>query len=238
MALPKLNNDTPRYELTIPSTKEKVKYRPFLVKEQKNILVALESQDAKQILGSVMACIESCIPDCDSKKLATFDVDYMFTQVRSKSVGEKSNINAVCVKCEEDNQIEIDLSQINLNDVEIKDTIIKLNDEISVKMKYPTYNDMMNNPELFKEGIGSTDVMFETIYLCIDSIMTEEEHILIKDEPREEVEVFINSLTTAQLEKIIEFIQAMPTIEHSHEYTCQACGEKSTQVFSGIQDFF
>ena len=100
MALPVLSNDKPTYEVVVPSTQETFKFRPFLVKEQKSLLIAFESQDNKQILTTMLNCIESCVPGIDLNKLATFDMDYIFTQIRAKSVGEKSTILTKCIKCE------------------------------------------------------------------------------------------------------------------------------------------
>ena len=107
MALPVLSNDKPMYEVQVPSTQETYKFRPFLVKEQKSLLIAFESQDNKQILTTMLNCIESCVPGIDLNKLATFDMDYIFTQIRAKSVGEKSTIVTKCIKCEEENKVEI-----------------------------------------------------------------------------------------------------------------------------------
>ena len=103
MALPVLSNDKPMYEVVVPSSQETYKFRPFLVKEQKSLLIAFESQDNKQILTTMLNCIESCIPGLDMKKLATFDMDYLFTQIRAKSVGETSTVLSACVKCKEEN---------------------------------------------------------------------------------------------------------------------------------------
>ena len=115
MALPQLKNDVPKYEMTVPSTGEVVKYRPFLVKEQKVLLVAFESKDSKQILNSMLDSISSCVPNIKLDSLATFDVDYMFTQVRSKSVGETSRILHACQNCNEENEVKVRLDQIKVN---------------------------------------------------------------------------------------------------------------------------
>ena len=115
MALPQLKNDVPKYEMTVPSTGEVVKYRPFLVKEQKVLLVAFESKDSKQILNSMLDSISSCVPNIKLDSLATFDVDYMFTQVRSKSVGETSTILHACQNCNEENEVKVRLDQIKVN---------------------------------------------------------------------------------------------------------------------------
>ena len=108
MALPVLSNDKPTYEVVIPSSQETFKFRPFLVKEQKSLLVAYESQDMKQILNAMLNCIETCVPGINVKDLATFDVDYIFTQVRAKSVGESATILSACVECNEENEVKID----------------------------------------------------------------------------------------------------------------------------------
>lgn len=238
MALPRLNNDAPQYELTIPSTGKKVKYRPFLVKEQKNLLVALESKDPKNIVNSVLFSIESCVDDVNASKLATFDVDYLFTQIRGKSVGETSKIAVPCVECEEESTVTINLDDININIKELKDNIIKLTPDISIKMKYPTYDDMMQNEVLFHSKSNNTEILFETISTCIESVMTENDNIIFKDEPKEEKETFINSLTNEQLEKISLFIDSIPTLKHEVKHVCLKCNHENSTILQGIQDFF
>ena len=151
MALPKLSNDRPIYEMVVPSTQETVKYRPFLVKEQKSMLVAFESQDPKQILDSMLVSIESCVPGINLKKLATFDIDYMFTQVRSKSVGETSTILYACTECKEENEVKINLQDIKMEGDQVKPSLIKINDDISVQMKFPTYGDVIAQNVFSKE---------------------------------------------------------------------------------------
>ena len=114
MALPKLNT-APKYELTVPSTGEKVRFRPFLVKEQKILLIAYESKDRKNIIQAILDTIDSCVEELDVKKLTTFDVDFIFTNIRSKSVGEKITVNMNCKSCSTPNEIEIDLDEIPSN---------------------------------------------------------------------------------------------------------------------------
>ena len=237
MALPKLSNDRPIYEMVVPSTKETVKYRPFLVKEQKSMLVAFESQDQKQILNSMLACIESCVPGVDVMKLATFDVDYMFTQVRSKSVGETSTVLSACTECREENEVKINLADINVKSDGLKTEVIEISDDISLEMKYPTYEDTLGyvKSEL---SDNAAETMFNSIATCINAVQTKEENILLKHEPREEIETFINSLTTQQLEKITSFVDGMPTLIHEQKYTCKKCGHENTLQMKGLQDFF
>ena len=237
MALPKLSNDRPIYEMVVPSTKETVKYRPFLVKEQKSLLVAFESQDQKQILNSMLACIESCVPGVDVMKLATFDVDYMFTQVRSKSVGETSTVLSACTECREENEVKINLADINVKSDGLKTEVIEISDDISLEMKYPTYEDTLGyvKSEL---SDNAAETMFNSIATCINAVQTKDENILLKHEPREEIETFITSLTTQQLEKITSFVDGMPTLIHEQKYTCKKCGHENTLQMKGLQDFF
>ena len=198
MALPVLSNDKPMYEVQIPSTQETFKFRPFLVKEQKSLLVAYESQDMKQILNAMLNCIETCVPGINVKDLATFDVDYIFTQVRAKSVGESATILSACVECNEENEVKINLEDIKMESSEIKTKVIPITDKINVEMKYPTYNDMLGNPNFMKQGTNQTEILFESIVSCMHSVQTEDDNIVISLEPREEIEKFVNSLNNEQ----------------------------------------
>ena len=237
MALPKLSNDRPIYEMVVPSTKETVKFRPFLVKEQKNLLVAFESKDQKQILNSMLACIESCVPGVNVMKLATFDVDYMFTQVRSKSVGETSKVLSACTNCNEENEVTINLNDIEVKSDGLKTEMIEITDDISIEMKYPTYEDTLSFTQSDVEASAS-EMLFNSIASCLNAVQTKEENILLKHEPKEEIETFINSLTTAQLEKVTQFINKIPTLIHEQKYTCKKCGHENTLAMKGLQDFF
>ena len=238
MALPRVSNDRPIYEMVVPSTKETVKFRPFLVKEQKSLLVAFESKDPKQILNSMLGCIESCVPGINVKQLATFDVDYMFTQVRSKSVGETSTILTACQNCNEENEVSINLQEIQIDADGMKSEVIEINDDISVEMRYPTYQDMLNKSQALKNETSTADALFDSIVLCLHAVQTKDENILISQEPKEEVDNFINSLNNQQLEKITGFVQTMPLLKHSQEYECKKCGHKNTVELAGLQDFF
>ena len=238
MALPRVSNDRPIYEMVVPSTKETVKFRPFLVKEQKNLLVAFESKDPKQILNSMLGCIESCVPGMNVKKLATFDVDYMFTQIRSKSVGETSIVLSACKNCNEENEVTMNLQEIKVDADGMKSEIIAINDDISVEMKYPTYEDMLNKSQALKNESSAAEALFDSIVLCLHAVQTKDENILINQEPKEEVDNFINSLNNQQLEKITSLVQTMPTLKHSQEYECKKCGHKNTVELAGLQDFF
>lgn len=235
MALPRLN-DTPQYELVIPSSGDTVAYRPFLVKEQKILLMASEAQDMKQIVSSILSCIESCVTGIDVKKLSTFDVDYIFTQIRSKSVGETATIVTPCSKCEHKNEVIIQLDKISVDAKKLPNSIVKLNSDISVKMKYPSYQEMLNNKSLM-ESEGS-DTLFAAITSCIESVMTEDENIQLSDESKDEVDAFLNSLNSEQFERITTFVNSIPKIRYESDYQCESCQQQNKLALEGIQDFF
>ncbi|MDB4339471.1 gp26 family baseplate hub assembly chaperone [bacterium] len=238
MALPKLN-DIPQYELDIPSTGQTVKFRPFLVKEQKILLIAYESQDKKQILTAMLNTIESCVHDSiDVKKLSTFDVDYMFTQIRSKSVGEKTKLNGICNKCSNSTEIEINLEEATFDYVPNKNNIVNVSKDISIQMRYPSYFEIINNPVIISDESTAAEIMYETLMMSMESVMTEEENILISDEPRAEVESFINSLNNDQFKEINSFLENIPKLKYQLDYTCSSCGETNKKVLEGLDDFF
>jgi len=239
MALPQLKNDVPKYEMTVPSTGQTVKYRPFLVKEQKVLLLAFESQDNKQILNSMLDCLSSCIPNLKLDELATFDVDYMFTQVRSKSVGETSTILHPCTNCNEENEVKVQLDSIKVEMPKNwkKDVLVQISDEIEIDLKFPTYKDVSyissNNT-----NTSETELLMDTVAACIKAVKTEDEYLLIKDEPKEEVERFINSLTNSQLEKITSFATEAPKLTHTQTYECKKCKTENKIELKGLNDFF
>lgn len=238
MALPRLN-ELPQYELVIPSTQQTVKYRPFLVKEQKVLIMALESQDQRQVLNAILNCIDACIDEVNVKELATFDVEYMFTQIRSKSVGESTVVTLPCQHCEERAEVKINLEEIKLkNEIDAKRRHVKLTDDIAVELKYPTYHEFLET-RVVKEDNTSANMIFEMMGSCIAAvIINDEERIDIKNESAEEIENFINSLSGDQFEKITDFIESIPKISMDVDYNCESCGKESKQTLEGLTDFF
>jgi len=236
MALPLLNA-APKYELIVPSTGKKLRFRPFLVKEQKVLLLAYESQDKKQIVNAILDTVTACTSgDIDVFDLTTFDIDYIFTQIRSKSVGEKVDLQIACSSCEQANDVQVNLEDIKV-EVEKDSEIIKLNDEISIKMKYPNYNRFMLNSKIF-EVTSASEMIIEIVISSIDSIMTEEENLLAKDESREELLSFVESMNAEQFEKVSRFVESMPVMKHEINFKCISCGEENTRLLQGIDDFF
>lgn len=237
MPLPNLNNDSPTYEMVIPSTNKPVKFRPFLVKEQRNLMVALESRDTKQILDATLKNIESCVPQVDIMKLATFDVDYMFTQIRSKSVGETASVNVKCSKCEAKNSIDIPLSKITLEGSDLS-SLIELTPTVKIEMKYPSYQDMMKGDKVLNDKSNYSERMFEMIMICAKGVYYEDQYSSFAEETREEIERFFNNLTAPQLDMITEFVDGLPTLRHEQDFKCVKCGHENKLVLEGLTDFF
>lgn len=235
MALPKLN-DTPKYDIVIPSTNALVRFRPFLVKEEKVLMMAMESQDSKQILDTVVDTISACvIDDIPRNSLTVFDVEYLFTQIRAKSVGETSTINMTCSECSEDTQVTVNIGDITI-DVPDVETLIPLTDTISIEMKYPSWASLLGDD--INENQSAVDVTFRLIAQCIDAVITPDERILMRDQSVDEVNEFIEGMTQEQFTKVREFVESMPRMKKDVEYTCSFCQHNNKYTLEGLADFF
>jgi hypothetical protein len=234
MALPKINN-IPKYKLTVPSSKKQITYRPFFVKEQKVLLIALESQDEDQILRATTDMIAACIDEnINVAKMPTFDVEYIFTQIRAKSVGEKSKVNLGCTACKEYTEVEIDLDQIKI-ELQDKGNEVKLNNDYTVVMKYPSYSDVVK----IKAKRGTiTSTMYESVLMSLDKLKTPDEVINFAEEPEAEINNFLESLTTAQFEQLVKFVDNTPKLKHDVKFTCKNCNNVNKKTLQGLQDFF
>jgi len=236
MALPRLN-ENPEYSMTIPSTGEQVNFRPFLVKEQKVLMIANESQDKSQILSAMLKTISSCTNDTiDLHKLATYDIDYMFTQIRAKSVGEKASVNIKCKECEADIPIEIDLSKVTVKN-NSKSNAVKLSSNMELVLQHPNYDTFIKNKEII-DGEENTETTLNFMIHCMHSLKTEEENIMMKDESNEEKMRFLESLSTEQFEKIAQYIQNVPKITYDAEGVCESCNAKTNITLEGMENFF
>tara|TARA_B100001057_G_scaffold109881_1_gene107909 strand:+ start:27472 stop:28176 length:705 start_codon:yes stop_codon:yes gene_type:complete len=234
MALPKINS-APKYEITIPSTQKTVRYRPYLVKEEKILMMAMETQDQKQALAAIVDTIESCVEEpIERNRLTTFDVEYLFTQIRSKSVGETAKIGMSCQECETTNEISVPLTDVNVKNLENQVDTIELTPEIKLKMKWPSFSDIIITEDM---GTG-TEQTFKLIGHCIDSVQTPTENIRLSDETEQEVQEFIESLSSAQFNMIREHVDKIPRMEYDIEFTCQKCNAENKVTLSGISDFF
>jgi len=236
MALPKLT--TPTYELEVPSTDEKLKYRPFLVREEKILLVALESEEGKDVLNAVKDIVSACTFDkVDLGKLPMFDVEYIFLNIRAKSIGEVSKLR---LKCPDDEEtfadIELDLSEVMVQVNEGHSPKIELTDEMGLIMKYPSIDSFSDT--------GITDItadnMLEVISSCIYQVYDKkgEEVFDAKDQTKKELTEFVESLNTTQFRAVQKFFDTMPKLKHTVELENPKTKVKSKIVLEGLNDFF
>lgn len=236
MALPKIN-DVPKYDLVIPSTKQSVKFRPFFVKEQKVLLMAMESQDQKQIVNAITDTIQTCLQtETDFKKLTAFDIEYLFVQIRAKSVGERSNLSLKCEECNSLTEVVVDLEKIVV-DVPKTSMSVKLNDQYTLKLRYPTHFAVMQNDAL-QDTKSSTEMLYQTIITCLDSLQSQNDNIKFDDEPRDEVAKFLEALTSSQFDQIVAFVQNIPKLTHKVSFDCNQCKHHNDITLQGIKDFF
>ena len=235
MALPRLN-DSPNYDLVIPSMKKSVSFRPFLVKEEKILLMALESDDQKQILNTVINTIKACVTeDIDTTRLTTFDIEYMFLKIRAKSVGETSTIVMKCNECESSNDITLNIDDVEIEVPDISNTI-ELDNQISLEMKWPTFDSIVRGDILSSES--SVDQIFGLIRSSIDVIKTNEERFSAKDQTAQELDSFIESMNNQQFTKVREYVEKMPKLTHDVAFTCKKCNHQNNIVVEGMQSFF
>lgn len=236
MALPKIN-DKPKYELVVPSTGKSVRYRPYLVREEKILMMAMESQDKKAALNAIVDTITACVDeDLNKKDLTIFDIEYMFIKIRSKSIGETTTIGLKCKSCDVVNEVQVNLDEVKIKSNKEVDKEISVDGDITLKMKWPQFYDVVLIEE--NEKLSETERTFKLIAKCMESIVTEDEIFLLKDESEEEVMRFIDSLNTEQFNKIKDFVQNMPRAEKEIEYSCTSCGHENKLVLRGIDDFF
>lgn len=234
MALPKL--DVPVYELEQPSTGETIKYRPFLVKEQKTLMMASESNDDKQVKEALAGLISGCtFQKVDPYKLPLFDIEFLFLRIRGKSVGEKIDLNLLCP---DDNVTRVSKS-INLEEIGVNMKVghtneISITDKIKMVMRYPTLNDMT---DISTEANNIEDV-FSMIKRCVHEIHDDEKVYNRVDVSDSELDEFIDSLTGEQFEKVGGFFETMPKVQHSVEVTNPKTKKKGEVVIEGIQSFF
>ena len=236
MALPKLNQ-TPSYEMTIPSTQDKLKFRPFLVKEQKILLMALETQDEKQILQAILNTLNVCILDgYNINKLKVFDVEYIFLQMRTKSVGETTKLTFKCAECESDNEVKIPINEVNVTLPEDNVDTIDIGGQYNLKLQYPNFSALADMDRTKEET--ESQLLFKTAAMCMHTLETEEEQITFADETPQAIDEFMESLTSEQFNVIMEFAQNMPTIKHDGNFECAKCQHNNIYNIKGIQDFF
>lgn len=238
MPLPTIS--TPTYELELPSTGETIQYRPFLVREEKLLVLALESEDTKQITTSIKTVIKNCILSKGVKveELPTFDIEYLFLNIRGKSVGEELEVN---ILCPDDEQTYVPTT-INIDDIKViknpeHEKQIKLDASIAMEMRYPSLDQFIKNNFDFTSK-NTVEQSFELIASCIDQIFTEDESWVVKDVPKKEVTDFLEQMNSSQFKLIEKFFETMPKLSHEIKIKNPNTGVESTVVLEGLSSFF
>ena len=236
MALPKLN--TPTYELEVPSTDEKIKYRPFLVKEEKILMIAMESKDNTQIVNAVKDIVSACTFDkIDISSMPMFDVEYIFLNIRAKSVGEVSKLRVLCPDDKKTyTNVEVDLTKVNVEIGEGHTNKIELTDDTGMIMTYPTIDSFTET------GITTINAenMIELIGSCVLQIYEDKGEKVYqgKDQTRKELTEFIESMNTAQFKKVQKFFDTMPKLKHTVKVKNPKTKKSSDITLNGLNDFF
>ncbi len=238
MPLPKIN--TPTYELVVPSTGKKVRYRPFLVKEEKILIMALESEDMTQITNAIVEILTACILTKGVKvmELATFDIEYIFLNVRAKSVGEVIDVN---VTCPDDGKTQVQM-EINIDDIKVqKDKkhtdLVKLDDKLSMKMKYPSIQQFVENNFEVKDT-ADVDQSLGMITTCIEQVYSEDESWTATDFTVDELKEFVEQMNTKQFKEIEKFFTTMPKLAHTVKVKNPKTKKESDVVLEGLASFF
>ena len=233
MALPKLNTLT--YELELPSSGEKLKYRPFLVKEQKALMIAQESEDDKLIENTFAQIINDCVfDDVDPYTMPMFDIEYLFLRIRGKSVGEKVKLNLLCPDDEKTRvNVEVNLEEVDVQMSEEHTNIIKLTDNISIIMRYPCLKDMSGF-----DDTGEVSSIFDMIKRCIFEVHDGETVYNKVDISEKELDDFIDSMSTENFEHVTKFFETMPKLYHEVEVKNPKTKKKNKIPIEGLQSFF
>jgi hypothetical protein len=233
MALPKLNN--PTYELELPSTGKKLKFRPFLIKEQKILMMAQESGDDSQLMEAMINLVSACtFGKIDASQSPVFDVEYLFLQIRAKSVGETTDLNIVCP---DDGKtqvpVKLNIQDISVNMTEDHTNIVELTDEVNMHFRYPILSDMVG----LKNGATEMETLFHVINNCVDEIHEGDNIYRRIDMTDKEVDEFVDSLSGTQFEKVTEFFQTAPKLRHVIEVINPKTKKKNEVVLEGLTDF-
>ena len=240
MPLPKIA--TPSYELELPSTGKTIQYRPFLVKEEKLLVIALESEDTKQITNAIKAVIKSCVLTKGIKveTLPTFDIEYLFLNIRGKSVGEDIDVNLICP---DDNETEVSVS-VNLDDIKVQkpeghSNQIKLDNNLMMELKYPSLNEFIkNNFDPNDTTKNPMDQSFDLIGSCINKIYNQDEVWAAADCSKKEITDFLDSMNSSQFKEVEKFFETMPKLSHTLKVLNPKTNVESDVVLEGLASFF
>jgi hypothetical protein len=233
MSLPKI--DHPTFELTIPSTKESIRYRPFLVKEEKILLMAQESGEPNDFINAITQVLTNCVYDFDISNLTSYDTEYLFLKLRGNSVSDLAKLNILDDEDEEYHEVEINLADVECPETEI-DPMIRLNDNVQIEMRHPKYTDLL---EVDMETGLETSI--DLITRCISKVYNGDETLDMSDFSREEQEEFINSFPSDSFNAIQKYFESMPKVSMQVKYKIKGKNGKQktkTKLLEGINDFF
>jgi len=238
MPLPKIA--APTYTLELPSTGQEILYRPFLVKEEKVLVIALESEDNKQITNAIKTVIKNCILTKGIKveALPTFDIEYLFLNIRGKSVGEEIEVNVICPDDEATQvPVTIDLDDIQVQKNDDHTNKIKLDDTLMMELKYPSLDEFIKNNFDFNDE-NSMDQSFNLIASCVNNIFSEDEVWAAEDCTKKEIKEFLEQMNSAQFKDIEKFFETMPKLSHTIKVTNPKTKVESEVVLEGLASFF
>ena len=229
---------TPLYKLTVPSTKKSLSFRPFLVKEEKALMIAQQSDDPDVMITTLKSVIKACVPDIKVEDLAIFDIEYIFTQLRAKSVGETVDLILKCDTCVDEKasvSYNIDLTKLEVQIPEDHNKTIPLYNDVGLVMRYPSLDVLRRIENIDGKDVDS---VFDIIYSCIEHIYTSQEMFAAKDQKFDDVKEFVDNLTREQFVKIQKFFESMPKLEHRVKYKCPLCSKEHDKMIRGLDSFF
>lgn len=241
MALPKL--EATFYDLELPYSKKTIKYRPFVVGEQKLLMMALESRDENQIFTAIKEAVSVCTKNTiDVGKLPLFELEYIFLNIRMKSVGEKTKILLTCAACEEENEVDVNLENVNFKNLENQKTdTILINDQIAVRLKVPSLDSVRTITKNKPKEVDSayeTQVLFELLVNSIDAVLDKEQEYPVNETNLDEAREFLDSLSSDQFIKIQQWFENVPTLQVLVDHACTKCGHDMKTTLEGINNFF
>ena len=228
----------PTYRLTVPSTKEVLNYRPYMVKEEKVLMIAMESEDIEQVEDGILNIVASCLdkdPE-EIKKYRVYDIEYIFLQLRSKSVGETVKVKRSCEneECSHISDVSVSLDKVIVANNEDKDGILKLSKELSLELSFPTWNDRLS----FDEDMNTSDMLIKNVATGLVTIYYGEEVFDAKNVPIEERIEFIEGLSSPQFSDALGYMVDAPFVYYEDIFTCSKCGNKNKYDYTGLIDFF
>ena len=241
MALPKL--EATFYDLELPYSKKTIKFRPFIVGEQKLLMMALESRDENQIFNAIREAVNACTANTiDIGRLPLFELEYIFINIRMKSVGEKTKILLTCKECSTDNEVDVDLQNVNFNkfDQNESDTIL-LSDTIAVRLKVPSLDvvrTVTKNKPKEVDTAYETEALFELLVHCIDAVLDQEQEYPVDETNIGEAREFLDSLNSEQFLKIQQWFEGVPTLQILVKHECEKCHAPMDTTLEGISNFF